>query len=275
MKPKQVNIFDYNDFRKFLADYQEARQASEKGFSKSECSRLLGLPNTRSYFSDVLSGKKVTSAFTERFIKLLDLSKEEAQFFRVLVMFNQAQTPDERELYFDQLVSLNRTPKRVLDKKVFTYYNNWYNSVIRALLHMHDFSDDYSGLAKKVFPAITPKQAKEAIVLLRDLKLIEKNSAGHYKPTEKSITTPEYVKDELVKQYQISCLEIARNSLVQNSSMPQTISTNVISVSDQAYKRIQKKIEKFRSEIRSMVHKDEYPASKVYQLDVLLFPNSK
>jgi uncharacterized protein (TIGR02147 family) len=275
MKTIQVTIFDYNNFRKFLADYQDARQAVEKGFSKSECSRLLGLPNTRSYFNDVLSGKKVSSAFIERFIKVLSLSKEEAQFFRVLVLFNQAESADERELYFDQLISLNRTPKRILGANIFAYYKYWYNSVIRALLSIYDFKNDFESLSKKVFPPITPKQAKQSICLLLDLNLIMKNENGFLKPTEKSITTPEYVRDELIKQYQLSCLEMAKNSLIKNASGPQSISTNVISISDQGYKRLEKKIEKFRSEIRSLVHKDEHPARKVYQLDVMLFPNSK
>jgi uncharacterized protein (TIGR02147 family) len=275
MKPKQINIFDYNDFRKYLADYQEARQADEKGFTKSEFSRLLGLPNTRSYFNDVLSGKNVSVSFIERFVKVLGISREEAQFFRVLVMFNQAEGADQRELYFDQLISLNRTPKKILDKSVFSYYKNWYNSSIRALLNIYDFSNDYSGLAKKVFPPILPKQAKQAIKVLLDLKLIGKNDKGFFKPLERSIAAPEFVQNELIKQYQISCLKIAINTIVKNTSMHQMISTNVISVSEQGYKRIEKKIKRFRSEIRSLVHKDEHAAQKVYQLDVLLFPNSK
>jgi uncharacterized protein (TIGR02147 family) len=275
MKPKKINIFEYNDFRRYLADYQRARQAIEKGFSKSECSRLLGLPNTRSYFNDVISGKKVSLLFIERFVKVLDLSRDEAQFFRVLINFNQADQADQRELLFDQLVSMNRTPKKILDNAVFSYYKNWYNSSIRALLNIFDFSDDFSGLAKKVFPPITPKHAKQAISVLQNLKLIGKNAEGFFKPLDKSISTPEFVRNELIKQYQISCLKIAINAIIKNTALPQVISTNVISVSEPGYKRIEKKIERFRSEIRSIVHKDDHPAQKVYQLDILLFPNSK
>jgi uncharacterized protein (TIGR02147 family) len=191
------------------------------------------------------------------------------------VLFNQADSPEERELYFDQLISLNKTPKRILDKHVYTYYKNWYNSVIRALLHIYDFKDDYQGLANKVSPEITVKQAKESIAILTKLKLIEKRSDGFFKPSEQSIATPDFVKDELIRQYQLSCLEIARLSLLKSPITPQAISTNVISVSKEGYKRIEKKLIKFRSEIRSIVHKDQKPAEQVYQLDMLLFQNSK
>jgi len=275
MKTKLPSVYEYNNFRKYLSDYQSARQAYDPGFSKSALSRILGLPNTRSFFTDVLKGKKVSSAFIERFVRVLELTKDEAQFFRILVMFNQAESAEERELYFDQLISLNKTPKRIIEKNIYAYYKNWYNSVIRALLHIYDFSDNYPELAKKVFPEISVRQTKEAIVLMEKLGLITKNQSGFYKPTQRSITTENYVKDELIKQYQLSSLEMARQSLIKSSSLPQTISTNVISVSDGAYKRIEKKIEKFRSEIRSLVHKDEKPATRVYQMDIALFPNSK
>jgi uncharacterized protein (TIGR02147 family) len=162
-----------------------------------------------------------------------------------------------------------------MEKNIYSYYKNWYNGVIRALLYMYDFSDNYSDLAKTVFPRISINQAKEAIDLLQKLNLIAKNPKGFYKPTEQSITTPDYVKDELVKQYQLSCLEMAKQSLIKSGPLPQTITTNIISVSDEAYKRIEKKIEKFRSEIRSLVHKDDKPATRVYQMDIALFPNSK
>jgi len=275
MKTKLPLIYEYNNFRKYLSDYQKTRQESDPAFSHAAFSKLLGLPNTRSYFSDVINGKKVTNSFIERFIKAIDLSKDEAQFYRVLVLFNQAGSPEERELYFDQLISLNKTPKRILDKHVYTYYKSWYNSVIRALLHIYDFKDDYQGLAKKVSPEITVKQAKESIAILTKLKLIEKRSDGFFKPTEQSIATPDFVKDELIRQYQLSCLEIARLSLLKSPITPQAISTNVISVSKEGYKRIEKKLIKFRSEIRSIVHKDQKPAEQVYQLDMLLFQNSK
>jgi uncharacterized protein (TIGR02147 family) len=269
------NIFDYNNYRKFLAEYQDARVAEDKSFTKSNFSRLLGLPNTRSFVTDVIAGKNITSAFIERFTSVLGLTRDEAQFFRVLVLFNQAQSSEERELYFDQLISLNRTPKRVLDESVYSYYKNWYNSVIRALLHIYDFHGDYSELAKKVFPAITPTQAKASIKLLDKLGLIIKNSSGVFKPTDKSIATPDGVRDELIKNYQLSCLDMAKNSLIKNSDMSQSISTNVLSISDEGYKRIEKKIKKFRSEIRSIVHKDEKPADRVYQMNISLFPNSR
>jgi uncharacterized protein (TIGR02147 family) len=277
MSPKtpEPDIYDYNDFRKFLSDFQKYHYAREKCYSKSSLSKLLGLPNTRSYFGDIIKGKKVSPIFIDRFIQVLKLKKDQAQFFRVLVMFNQAENSDERELYFNRIISLNRTPKRLMDTNIYIYYKNWYNGVIRALLHIHDFNNDYAGLAKKVFPPISAEQARESIVLLQQLNLIAKDKNGFFKPTEKSIATHDRVRDELIKHYQLSCLEMAKNSLLKNKSIPQSVSTNVISISSEGLKRLEKKILQFRTEVRSLVHKDVKPAERVFQLDIMLFPNSR
>ncbi|MBF0433066.1 MAG: TIGR02147 family protein [Fibrobacteria bacterium] len=275
MDQTHPSVFEYNDFRKFLRDSQISRQKVDKKFNKSNLSRMLGLPNTRSYFTDVLRGRKVSASFTERFIDIFSLDKEEAKFFRTLVKFNQADTAEEREMYFNQLISLNRTPKKVLDKRVFQYYQNWYNGTIRALLHFIDIKDNYTDLCKKVFPPITPKQAKESVALLKSLNLIKVETDGFLRPTEKSVTTPDYIQDDIIKQYQINSLELAKRCIIKNTETPQIIATNVISISQKGYQRLEKKIQQFRSEVRSLVHKDEDKAEKVYHFDLLLFPNSK
>ena len=81
---KQLNlpsVYAYNDFRKFLADYQNARQGSEPSFSKSEFSRSLLLPNTRSYFNDVMRGKKVSETFVTRIIATIGFSRDTGPVF--------------------------------------------------------------------------------------------------------------------------------------------------------------------------------------------------
>jgi uncharacterized protein (TIGR02147 family) len=274
MKPTIPVVYGYNNFRTFLADYQEARQVFEPTFSKSEFSRRLGLPNTRSFFTDALHGKKVTPAFVERFISVMKLNKEETQFFRVLVLYNQAELSEERELYFEQLINLNKTPKRIIDPKHYAYYKNWYNSVIRAVLTIIDWKEDYSVLAKRVYPAISVKQAKASIKLLSHLGLIAKNSEGYFKPTDRVIATNEFCRDEIIRLYQHNCLENARIVISGNKKQPQRLITKMVSVSEEGYRKIEKKLEQFNSAITSLVHKEETAADRVYQIAIVIFPQS-
>jgi len=269
------SVYEYNDFREFLRDYQRARHALDKAYTKSALCIRIGLPNTRSYFNDVLAGKKVTPTYIDRFVAALELDPDQARYFRVLVKFNQADEPAERELYFAQLISLNRTPKNVMAPELYRYYGEWYHSVIRALLDIHDFRDDYTALARKLVPPITRKQARESINLLESLGLIRRDGNGYYRPADKAITTPDYAKHELLKQHQIQCLELAKRAVMRNGKEPRDITTNTLSISAAGYKRLQRRLHQFRSEVRALINKDEHPADRVYQLDIQLFANSK
>jgi uncharacterized protein (TIGR02147 family) len=274
-KPILPNIYGYNDFRRFLADYQEARGKFDPDFTKSAICKRLGIPNTRSYLNDVINGRPVSASYAERFTKVFELSREEARFFLVLVKYNQAENNDEKELYLEQLISLNKTPKRIIDSKAFAFFREWHHSVIRALLDVIDFKDDYETIGKALVPPVTSKKVKESIALLRSLDLIRQDERGNWKPSDKSIATSDSIKDDLVYYYQAQCLELARQALVKRIDQPQNISTNIISISQEGYNRIVKKIGKFRAEIRSLVHKDDSPSDGVYQLNIQLFSTAK
>jgi uncharacterized protein (TIGR02147 family) len=276
MKQKQPLIYEYNDFRKFIADYHTARHEQDPSYTKSLMSKLLGLPNSRSYMSHILKGKKVSDTFVERFIRLFAFTRAEADFFRVLVKFNQAENPSERELYFEQLIALNKTPKRYLYETSFQYYKHWYNAAIRALLNVYDFDGiNFSRLARKLALSISVPQAKRAFRLLLKLGLIEKNAKGFFKPTSKSISAEEFVRNEALKQFQIQSLELAKFAIVNDVKRPKLLTTNTISVSRRGCERIEKLIDRFRAQVRSLVHKDEDQADTIYQIDVLFFPMMK
>lgn len=274
---QKPNIFNYNDFRVYLKDYYTFKHQRNKKFSKAFICKELGLPNSRSYFQDVLNGKFVSQLKIPLFIKLFNLNNEEAQFFRVLVNYNQAvDDPKEREFLFEQLVSLNQTPKAIINEKEYAFYKDWYNSVVRAVLNIVDFKKDgnYLKFARQIFPPLTETQARASVNLLLGLDLIKENEYGYLKPTEKVISTGAYAKDEIIKQNQLKSLEIAREAILKNQKQPQRVITKTISVSEEGYNRVLKNIEKCSSEINSIVHKDEAPADRVYQLDIILFPHS-
>jgi uncharacterized protein (TIGR02147 family) len=78
-----------------------------------------------------------------------------------------------------------------------------------------------------------------------------------------------------VKQFQMKCLEHGKTVLASESDLGQRTITLTLSLSDDACHRITQRMEQFKSEIRSIVHKDEKLASRVFHLNLNLFPMSK
>jgi len=268
------NVYTYNDFRAFLADWQVWKQGNEPAFSRSEFSRRLGLPRTRSFLNDVLSGKTVTSTFIDRFAQVMELPRDEAQFFRCLVKFNQSSSPTERELCYEQLIQLNRSPKAMLDRGAWDYYKDWHHAALRCALDVVDWNGEApASLGRRLVPRFTAGEVKASFDLLQRLGLIDRTDAGFWKPNRKVLTTGEAVRDERVMQHQLQCLELSSQAML--SDLPEgarDTSAFFLSVSQEAEALLRKRLAHFRSELRSIVHKDTQPATRVLHLGLQLFP---
>jgi uncharacterized protein (TIGR02147 family) len=276
MKTKKPNIFEYINFKKYLEDYYDWKKSIDWGFTHSYICYCLGQKHAKSYFNNVVKGRAtVTATFIDRFIHLLELSSGEAKYFRALVNFNQSSSAQEKEFFFEQIVQLNSTPHRLLDIKVYAYYKEWYHSAVRALLDIVDLSTDYTVLSNRLYPKITLKQARDSISLLKSLGLIVKNDQGFWKPTDKVVSTAEFILDDVVRQFQMKCIEHARNVLAQGSDQAHRTVTLTLSLSDESFKRVSDRVQQFKSEIRSIVQKDGHKANRVYHINLNMFPMSK
>lgn len=269
------SLYEFQDFRKYLAAWLAAKKEDDPRFNGAEVHRRLGLPKTRSFFPDVVAGRRITPSFVERFVVLLELDRSEAMFFRCLVRLDQATSPEERELAFDQVVALDRTPRTVLDGKAMAFYRDWRHGAIRALLDTGDYGDDVARICREIVPRLTPGQVRESLDLLAELALIAKNEAGFWKPTETSVSTPEGTRDELVLQLQLQHLELAQKSLLSKEAPERLLATNVVSTSRETALQIERKLERLRAEIRAMVARDPDPASEVLLFQLSLIPLKK
>jgi uncharacterized protein (TIGR02147 family) len=278
--PEQVcNVFEYADFRKFLEDYQAGRQAADKTFTRARFCKELGLPNTRSFFNDIVKGaRSVSRNYVERFTRALGLGEQEAEYFRVLVEFNQSEDPRDREMLFDRLVSLNRTPARFIRPEEYEFYRRWHHTTIFSLLDVIDFRGDergdYAALAKRVLPRVTAAEARESVALLKKLGLIRREPDGAWKPVSKTLDAGSYVRNALIQQYQMQCLDLSKRAMLMEAPAPRNFSTVTLSVSERGLGLIERKLQRFKSEARSIAHREAEPADRVYQLNIQFFPQA-
>ena len=275
MSLSAISVFDFTDFRKFLSAFHQDMQERDKSYTRSRLCKELGLPNSRGYFGHIVSGlKPVSKNYVERFVQVLGLDDDEAQYFRVLVDFNQSTFDKEREQLFDRLVSMNRTPKKIVDPEAYEFYRHWHHTTVFSLLDVLDFNGDFAHLAKRVFPPITVGQARESVALLTKLGLVEKNKEGVWKPVAKTLDTGSYARNEMITQYQLQCFDLAKKAMLLKTKQPRNFSTVTLSVSGKGLALIEKKLQKFKSEVRSIAHRETDPADRVYQMNVQFFPQS-
>lgn len=272
---KAIDIFQFTHFRKYLDEYQAARVLTDPEFTRAGACALLGLPKTRSYYNDIVKGKKLSSRMIPKFVEVLGLNKKEAKYFETMVNFDQAKTTTERDAFFDELIKLHPDPQHILNEDAYEYYNHWYNSVLFTALDVMDISDDLEPIQKRIFPKVSVGTLKRSLELLARIGFVRKNEDGFWKSSRESVSSGAYNNSDLVRQYQLQCFELSKQALLANDDNPSDMGTFTFSVSDDAYKEIALEIQNLKAKVRKIITQDKKEATGVHQLNIHLFTNLK
>ena len=272
---KIIDIFQFTHFRKYLDEYQAARVVSDPEFTRAGACVLLGLPKTRSYYNDIIKGKKLSSRMIPKFVEVLGLNKKEAKYFETMVNLDQAKSTAERDALFEELLRQHPDPHHILDADAYEYYNHWYNSVLFTALEVVDVSDDLEPIQKRIFPKVSVGTLKRSLELLERLGFVRKNEDGFWKSCRDSVSSGANNNSDLVRQYQLQCFELSKQALLANDENPSDMGTFTFSVSDEAFKAIAREIWALKARVRKIITQDKKKATGVHQLNIHLFTNLK
>lgn len=270
-----ANVFEFTKFRKFLAEYQERRQAAEPKFSRTEFCNQLGLPKTRSYFNDVVQGKKVTKTMLGRFISIIGLEGDEARYFEAMVNFDQGKTAEVRDAAFADMMRLNKNPKALVNPDGYEFFANWYNSTMYAILEVMDVADDLTELSERIFPPVSVKKLQAGLALMERMALIRRDERGFWKPTKESMATVQQCKSQMVLQYQKQCLELSKQALDSSGKESRDMTTFTFNASVEARQRVEEAAERFKEEVRKIVAADSGTPTEVEHINLHVFSNLK
>ncbi|MBQ3715780.1 MAG: TIGR02147 family protein [Fibrobacter sp.] len=272
---KIIDIFQFTSFRKYLDEYQAARVQTDPDFTRAGACVLLGLPKTRSYYNDIIKGKKLSTRMIPKFVEVLGLNKKEAKYFETMVNMDQAKTATERNAFFEELLKQHPDSHRILNEDAYEYYNHWYNSVLFTALEVVDVSDDLEPIQKLIFPKVSVGTLKRSLELLERLGFVRKNENGFWKSCRDAVSSGDYNNSDLVRQYQLQSFELSKQALLASDGRSSDMATFTFSVSDDAFKAIAKEIQGLKARVRKIIMLDKKKATGVHQLNVHLFTNLK
>ena len=272
------NICEYTDFRKFLNDFYLEAKSSNRNFSYQVFSAKAGI-KSKGFLFNVMQGKrKLTQSKCYDLATAMKLNKHETEYFENLVAFNQAAHQKERDRLFGKLSSIKKIGKtawkpQIVRQDQYQFYSEHHHSVIRSLIEMHGFKDDYKWLAGNVYPRIKPLQAKRSVQLLERLGLIKKQKDGSYKVLDKSIATPPEVMSLAAVNFHRQAGQLALKALDELPREKRNITGLMLGISKETYQEICEDIRAFRSKLLQKAEQDEN-ADAAYQLNFQFFPVS-
>jgi uncharacterized protein (TIGR02147 family) len=276
MKQNLLNIFNYTSYRKWLEDYCEAQKNESSSFSFRAFAKTAGFASPN-YLQMVIQGKRnLSDDSITSIVNALGFGKKGAYYFKLLVHFAQASDIADKNRLFTEIIRFkNRSVTTKIISDQFDYYNEWYHCVIRELVvGLKLDTIDYTLMAKSVYPAILPKQAKKSVELLLGLELLYVNNQGLLEQASPLIATDRETQSVAIRNFHAKMLNIAREALANVPPEDREISSLTIRVSRAGFDKIKKRIQNFKEELMQIVREDQNVDS-VYHADFLLFPVSK
>ncbi len=268
-------IYDYLDFKSYLKDYYTYKKKSNKNFSYRYIAQKVGFKSA-GQFTQILKGQlNLSQKLLPKFISFLKLTKREAEYFELLVNFNQAKNQIDKSRFYERMISFKEVKATTITPDQYKFYQKWYYAAIRDILSVHKFDGNFRKLANLVEPSISTAEAREAIELLIRLKIIEKKDDKSYAIRDKIITSP--IGDEFstaLANYATQMLDRAKYAVNEMPKTERSISWIGASLSKEAFDEVKEEIAIFRNKLLSIAEKDDNP-ERVYHFNIQCFPLSK
>lgn len=268
-------VFEFIDYRKYLAHYYAEQKRHSRKFSYRFFAARAGITSP-SFLKSVIDGKRnLTSPMLEKFSEALRLGAREAKYFHHLVRFNQARTAREKQEHYAILRFLGSPAfEEVLDSHQEGYWDAWQTPIIRELLCLRDFREDWGLLGRMVQPPIPAEEACAAVRQLVRLGLVARRADGRYVQTRKGIAADGNRASPMVRAFHARMLEHARHALAEVDRRERHMSSLTLSVTGSSYAALLEEIKAFKERVKTIVQGEE-GGNRVYQFNLDLFPMSR
>jgi len=269
----QIKIFEYSDYRKYLADFYSLKKANAPTYSHRVFARQAGL-SSPSHLLMIIKGERNLSIKTiEKFAEGMKLSAKEKRYFELMVLFNQTEDLQTKAKYFGEIMAIKVSTKKLhkLEKEKFDFLSKWYVVAVYVLVDLKDFDPDPQWIAKRLGGKLTATQAKVALENLLILGMIETDLNGGFKQVSGAITVPDDTKSVAVYNYHQSMIRLASEALRISPQNVREMNGATITIPKSKLPEIKEKIRAFRKEINQLASSFENP-DEVFQLNIQFFP---
>ena len=212
-----------------------------------------------------------------RFAHALHLDRNSGRFFCTLVALNQARRTEDRAKHYEALASIQQYREiKQLEPHQFNYYALWYCIPIRELAARHDFREDPDWIAGQLRPAITPKQAVDALDTLQALGLLRRDADGRLVQAEALISTGPELRTIALRRFHQQMLAQAARALDEVCLDEREVGGVTVRLTARQVHRLKQRLFEIRKEILQIEDEELSDGPQaVYHFAVQLFPVTK
>lgn len=264
------DIFQYIDYRKFLADAWAERKAVDPKFSHRFIALRAGFASS-GFFARILGGHvNLTPSGALKLAEIFRLGSRETRYLELLVLHSQARGEEEKALFLDRIVSWRRAAVSRLEDDQISFLRDWRAVGILQALDLVEHVDRHTELGRMFQPRISGRKVAEILDLLRRTGLAKPDERGVWRKTE-SVLSAGDPDHEALRTFQKDTIALASEAIDRFPRQSRSISTLTLSLSEAAFDRLRDRLRLLRREALEMARADETP-DRVVQINLQMFP---
>lgn len=273
---KKPVIYNYFDYREYLNDIFVHFKQVDPSYSHRKFLADAQIPGS-TYLLRVLRGeRKLSLKYVANFSEAMKHNSSETQFFTMLVSFCNEKNVNKKDLILKNLLKIRseKTTYALEDKKL-RYFEKWYYPVMRDLVALVNFDDDYNALGRMLVPSIKSEQAKGAVAfLLKNGFIRPREDNSGYEPSEPIVATPPSVNSTILSQFHKKNLQLDIDAFENSLLSDRSISSVTMSVSKGTFEKIRIEVQEFRKRLIALAREDNKP-SMVCRVGFQVVPRAK
>lgn len=282
--PVMPTLSEYMDYRKYLADFYNFKREQTKNhlrpytYANFSAAADIKSPN---YLKMIIEAKRnLSDDMVSKFARALGLNKEQSEELLLLVNFNQAEDPGDRNFALKKLSEYRvdvKLKQGDIDRKVWDKVPNWIAWVLYALVDQEGVKFDTNSLKSLLRGKASESEIENALnTLLSSGDLTREESSGEIKKGRSMLDTSEEVPVALVRKLQSQLMYLGLESLYQDAPTDREFGSLTLTLTKKEFEELKFKLR----QMRKATHKDNSIArmnskgDRVYQLNIQLYPVS-
>jgi uncharacterized protein (TIGR02147 family) len=262
-------IFNYQSARRYLLDYVEQKQTTDPEFSLRKWTKAMGM-SSHAHLVMILQGKRpITLRQVPYFTKGMNLSSPERLYLQALIQFENAQTPEEKNLCHLWLSEANPGQNfRIREIDEYVVIAHWVHMAILAMTANKNFKGTAEEILHRLGNKITLAEIRSALERLKDLNLlVEKN--GRWVCTFGRVTTKDDVSNRGAREYHKQVAKLGIEAIENQNVQEREFQSFAVSVPHSKIAVAKEMIRKFRSQFYEAMTSE--PGDEVYQTQIQFF----
>lgn len=266
---KTISVIGYLDFRAYLKDIYAHLKATKPQFSSRYFAKKAGFGSS-SFFRMVAAGeRRLTPMMAERFIAGLGLKGYDADYFRLLVRYNQAPSDAVRNRLLAELRRImERRKVHAMALDHYDYFSHWFVPIVREMIPCRRFAPHPDRIARFLLDQISADEARYAVDLLFKLGLVA-SKGGKLVQTTPHIESSSDILNLAVKNYHHQMILHAAKSISRQPPEKRELLALTMGIDPEKIPEAKKRLRAFVDEMRGFLQ--TVNPRQVYQLNIQFF----